>query len=248
MKDIHIHIGQFCEFYYEPIEVINIVMESGMEGLAFSSTTTGKDNVKYGEIETEISSLLSHISWPAQTVSPFFWCIPDYIQQGISVEKTMANLPYKGIKLHPRNNWLFNDTAHIDMLHSLFNYAETNSLPILLHTGHDEAEEANRFSCFFGKYSKAQIILAHARPLAQTIGLMNAHRNLYCDTAFVEEGVVKHIIGQGLASKIFLGSDFPITHYYIAKYSDSTISLENQYKKDAELLALYGKLLSHPAH
>jgi predicted TIM-barrel fold metal-dependent hydrolase len=39
-------------------------------------------------------------------------------------------------KIHPYlHNWDFNDTRHMETLHSLFEYAARNNVPALIHTG-----------------------------------------------------------------------------------------------------------------
>jgi hypothetical protein len=108
-------------------------------------------------------------------------------------------------------------------------------------------DEANRFSPFFGEYPAARCILAHCRPLDQTIALLKTYPNVYCDTAFVEEADLRCIVEAGLASRVVLGSDFPITSYYRNKYppkgDGDTLTLTEQYAVDLEQLRRYGEII-----
>jgi predicted TIM-barrel fold metal-dependent hydrolase len=235
MIDSHIHIGQFNEMYYEPVEIIDIVMKAGIESVSFSSTTSCKDDVLYAEIEHEISALLSNIPWSPEIVRPFFWYTPDYIRQGVDVETAMKDLPYKGIKIHPyAHQWDFDNPKEMNVLHNLFDFAGCNMLPVLIHTGMSGVDSANKFEGFFSEYKQTQCILAHCRPLDETIDMLKKYTNVYCDTAFVSEEVVANIVGAGIGDKIIFGTDFPITHYFSTHNHDDMkeLSLKDQYQGD----------------
>ena len=237
MTDSHVHIGQYEDRYYDPLEVMDIVMSAGMEGMSFSTTSSCKDNILYQEIEREISSFLSRISYTAEIIRPFFWYIPDYIDQNITIESALTGIPYKGIKIHPfAHSWDFNNIRHMDTLHSIFDYGSRNNLPVLIHTGNNSIDSADRFERFMHEYHDTKCILAHCRPLDMTIELLKKYPNVYCDTAFVPLANIRHIIASGLASKIIFGSDFPITHFYATKYQNSgdnvRISLKEKYAED----------------
>jgi len=237
MTDSHVHIGQYEDKYYDPLEVMDIVMSAGMEGMSFSTTSSCKDNILYQEIENEILSFLSGISYTTETIRPFFWYIPDYINQNITLESAFTGIPYKGIKIHPfAHNWDLNNIRHMDTLHDLFEYASRNNLPVLIHTGNSGIDNADRFERFMNEYSNTKCILAHCRPLDITIELLKKYNNVYCDTAFVPLSNILKIIGSGHGNKIIFGSDFPITHFYASKYQDSSktmpVSLKEKYAED----------------
>ena len=101
MTDGHIHIGQYREIYYDPLEIIDIVMSSGITGVAFSSTSSCINNIKYSEVEKEIQQLLSQTSYSSDTIKPYLWYVPDYIHQDVTLESAFSDVPYKGIKIHP---------------------------------------------------------------------------------------------------------------------------------------------------
>lgn len=235
--DTHIHIGQFKEIYYDPLEIVEAVMSCGIQEMSFSSTSSCIDNIRYTEVEEEILNLFCKVSYSFEIIRPFFWYVPDYINQKISIENACNIIPYKGIKLHPYiNHWDFSDYRHMEILHSLLDYAVKNSLPVLIHTGESGRDSADRFESFFAEYKTVQFILAHCRPLDTTIFMLEKYRNVFCDTAFVPCSHIKKVIFAGHKEKILTGTDFPITHYYSTHYpqkqEDQNITLRNQYAQD----------------
>jgi predicted TIM-barrel fold metal-dependent hydrolase len=237
MTDNHIHFGQFRDVYYDPFEITDTVFSSGITGMSFSTTSSCKDDVQYFEIENEITGFLSHVSYSSEVIHPYFWYIPDYINQSITIESAFNVVPYKGIKLHPSaHNWDFNNSLHLKALHGLFSYASVNNLPVLIHTGHSGVDSANRFERFIKEYSNVKCILAHCRPLDITIVMLSKYNNVYCDTAFVSENEIVHIVSAGFKNKIILGSDFPITHFFRTKHplpgENPEISLREKYAED----------------
>ncbi|MDR0710174.1 MAG: amidohydrolase family protein [Spirochaetaceae bacterium] len=232
--DNHLHIGQFCETYYDPLEILRIVAEAGITDAVYSSTTSGKDDVCYTEVEREIAAVTAR--YPADRYEPFLWYIPPYIDEGISVERAFQDLPYGGIKLHPRaHRWDLHNKKHLDCLHTLFGYAGNNNVPVLIHTGEDDFERPVFFSPFFSQYPDVRFILAHCRPTPDTIAMFRSHGNVYGDTAFLDAGRYNQIAESGFAGRLVPGTDFPITHYF---NKDSGISLERQYAEDLERLEL----------
>jgi predicted TIM-barrel fold metal-dependent hydrolase len=239
--DSHTHIGQFEECYYDPLEIVETVMSNGIQRMVFSSTTSCIDNIKYNEIEKEIFTLQNKISYLPEIVSPYFWYIPEYILQGVNIENACNVIPYKGLKLHPYiNHWNFADNRHMETLHSLFDYAAINSLPVLIHTGESGRDSADCFENFFEEYKMVQYILAHCRPLDVTIDMLRKYENVFCDTAFVHGTHIQTIITAGYREKILTGTDFPITHYFKTHYpqadEDQNITLREQYKLDIALI------------
>ena len=249
MIDNHIHIGQYKDIYYEPKAILSVVLESGVDELFFSSTTTCKNNIKYVKVEKEISNALSQIGTMAIKTHPLLWYSPFFIKQGVLIDKAMNNLPYHGIKIHPfAHNWDISNTSIANLLHEIFDYANVNQLIVLIHTGEDSICAANKFASFFTEYSKAKFILAHGRPIKQTIDLLQKLPNVYCDTAFMPTKDIKAIVNNKLGKKVLLGSDFPITHYYSLKTDKilnrySIEKLKNQYAIDIENMQYNESLL-----
>jgi hypothetical protein len=240
MIDAHIHIGQFYEIWYDPEEVIQTVLGSGVEKLVFSSTSSCKENVQYSEIEKEITPLLGKFGYGSRTIVPLLWYLPEYYNTGLTIEKAMQTLPYGGIKIHPRaQNWDMSDKKILSIADELFDYANRYKLPVLIHTGYDKIDEAENFSRYFSKYPDVKFVLAHCRPPDQVLRLLlhNRHnRNVFFDTAFVPEKDVQIFLLRGLGDQIILGSDFPITHYFNKKQTGIIDTIEEQYKKDIQVI------------
>ena len=247
MIDNHIHIGQYEEIYYDPIEILNIVKDNGIIEAAYSSITSGKKNVKYHEVYSEINSAISLFS--DEYYKPYLWFVPSYIDEGITVEKAMTDLPYKGFKIHPYiNNWDLSVKIYLFCLHELFEFAQDKKLPILIHTGSNNVDAPNRFELFFNKYPKTNIILAHCRPIEETITILNKYPNIYGDTSFVCEEWIKLLIENRLGNRIIPGSDFPITHYWNTHFNNSNekkITLIEQYQLDITTMKHFEVLLKN---
>jgi hypothetical protein len=237
MTDSHIHIGQFEDVFYEPLEIANIILSAGMEGFSFSSTSSCIKDVEYSTVEKEISGMLTNMPYSSETILPYFWYIPGYIKQGVTIKGAAEIIPYRGIKLHPYSqDWDFENRSHLNGLHTLFTHAVLNNLPVLVHTGHSGKDSADRFEQFFSEYTSVKFTLAHCRPLDTTIKMLERYPNVYCDTAFVPAEDIQTIIHHGFKEKIIFGSDFPITHFWQTKYpqeeKNPAITLEEQYKQD----------------
>ena len=235
--DTHVHIGRFDEVYYDPREIVEIVMSCGIQQMWFSSTTTCVDNVRYTDIESEIQNLLARISHTPEAVRPLLWYSPDYIAQGVSAENACKAIPYKGIKLHPyANRWDFADARHSETLHGLFDHAAGNGQPVLIHTGESGTDNADRFESFFAEYKTARCVLAHCHPLDTTLSMLEKYPNVLCDTSFVPDEHIRRIISAGYGDRVLTGTDFPITHYFRMKYpaqaGDTKVTLRDQYKQD----------------
>jgi predicted TIM-barrel fold metal-dependent hydrolase len=207
-QDYHLHIGQFWEVYYAPLEVLRIVTEAGVTDAAYSSTTSARDDVRYSEIEREIAAVIA--CYPADRYKPFLWYIPPYIDKGITAKNAFQSLSYGGIKLHPRaHRWNLQDSKHLECLHTLCGYARDNKVPVLIHTGEDKFESPAFFSPFFPQYPEVKFILAHCRPAPDTIALFRTHGNVYGDTAFLDTVRYNQIAGRVLRTVLSPARIFP---------------------------------------
>jgi predicted TIM-barrel fold metal-dependent hydrolase len=229
--DSHIHIGQFYEEYYDFAKVFDAIFDSGkIDGVLYSSTSSCICDIKYDFIFKEIETAQKEF---ADRATPLFWFVPDYINQGVKIETAMNELNYGGFKLHPFGNiWDFeNDTKQVQVLHEIFDYADKHKMPVLIHTGESGVDRPNRFERFFKEYKNAKIILAHCRPAAQTVEMMNKYQNVFGDIAFASTERIAIIKKDGLIDRLIFGTDFPITHYYGL---NKGISLKEQYLEDVK--------------
>jgi hypothetical protein len=244
MIDTHIHIGQFENTFYNPLEILQIVADSGITSCVYSSTTSGREGVKYHEIQMEIELALS--KFPGDIFKPYLWYVSSYMDEGLTIEKVMEDLPYKGIKIHPvANNWNFNEQKKACCLNELFTYARSNNLPVLIHTGPNGVDAAGVFQSFFQQYPDVKFILAHCRPVNEAKIMIEKYPNVYGDTSFVDENGMRFLIKAGLVDKLFTGTDFPITHYwktYQQNINGNLVSLYDQYQEDIKNMKLFENL------
>lgn len=239
MTDIHVHIGQFNDKYYDSHAVFNAIEQSatefGIDCVRYSSTSSCRYDVELFRIEEEIAVAQSYKSSIIKT-QPYLWFTPRYATQGISVKSAMQAFDYCGFKLHPfAHNWDFENASHRKSLDEIFSYSAENRKSILIHCGVGEIQSPTRFECFIKNHPNAPVILAHSQPYNKTIKMMSKYPNVKCDTAFLSPQEIKRLILEvnknNLAeSRILFGSDFPITHYY----NEENISLTKQYPKDCK--------------
>ena len=234
MTDYHIHFGQFYECYYHAADVLNTILEAGVDKCYYSSTSSCIENIWYSRVEREIENVVKDFS-PAE-MQPLLWYVPDYIHQELRVEKAFAALPYKGFKLHSgAHHWDLKNTQQLDCLHSLFDFSDRFSLPVLIHTGENELEKPNYFERFFAEYQNADIILAHCRPVADTIRMFEKYPRVKGDTSFVSQENLATLTNSGFASRLLFGTDFPITHYFNSENKAYSLEeLQKQYKRDIQ--------------
>jgi predicted TIM-barrel fold metal-dependent hydrolase len=230
MTEHHINIGQWFERYYTAAEVFEAVFAAGIDRLYFSSTTSCINDIKYAAVEAEIAGAL-RLYGPEKT-KPLLWFRPDYVRQGVTVESAMQALPYAGFKIHPRSNpWDLRNPATVELVRQLFSYADEHQLPVLIHTGQDVFERPSKFAAFFGSYPHARFILAHCRPVDETISLFKRFANVYGDTAFVPAEAVAEIGKRGFAERLYFGTDFPITQYQQQQLENRDIPLPDAYRE-----------------
>lgn len=238
MLDSHIHFGQFDEVYYDFDRTVDAIFNNGIvDKIVYSSTTSCICDVEYAFVRNEIEAALKKYSIDVAT--PLFWFVPDYINQGVSINAAMNELNYGGFKLHPLGNeWDFeNCIKQSEALHQIFDYADKHIMQILIHTGESGVDRPGRFERFFAEYKNATIILAHCRPASETIKIMKKYPNVLGDTAFAPKNRIDEMNSAGLGKRIIFGTDFPITHYYYGR--DSNISLQRQYELDCNGILPY---------
>jgi predicted TIM-barrel fold metal-dependent hydrolase len=247
--DVHVHIGQYEDAYYEAEEVFDAVFSRPeVVSILYSSTTSCKEGVSYSEIEEEMD--YAALCCPKNKFcSPLLWYKPEYIAQGVNPIQELENARgrYGGIKLHPfADNWDFeHNHHHRDVLHSIFGSAGYTFDNILIHTGESGRDRPTRFLPFFDEYPRAPVILAHGRPVNSTIKLLHRFKGFFCDTAFIGEESVRAICAAGLCGSIFTGSDFPITHYFSTHGNscESRLSLAEQYARDVAQMKKYQSII-----
>jgi hypothetical protein len=69
-------------------------------------------------------------------------------------------------------------------------------------------------------------ILAHGRPIGQTVEMMKKYPNVWCDTAFMPTENIVRLCMENLSERVLWGSDYPIPQYYYPDMDMKTYYLD----------------------
>lgn len=220
MTDHHLHIGQFNEVYYDPLEVFNVIESvSSLTGITeghYSSTSSCRDDVELSKIEEE-TKYAERFTSDVLKIRPYLWFVPKYAEESISVKSALESFDYCGIKLHPfAQKWIFDNKKHRKALDDLFEIAsiKQNDFSILIHCGFGKECRPSRFEEFFRNYPDANVILAHSNPACETLEMLKKYKNVKCDIACTKSDNIQIVLSSGFKDKVLFGTDFPITHWY----------------------------------
>lgn len=225
--DAHIHVGQFFDIYTSPKCLTNFLDGVGVEKFAVSSTTICEGN--YQKVLNELEHLYELVE---DRMFPVLWILPKMFDDGGLEMFLVSKLKWKCLKIHPQlhpNEW----KPQGKNMRKLMQLAQNLNLPILIHTSDFDICHAGLYLQLAKRYSGIKIILAHGRPIDETISVMKACENVYTDTAFMPTENIVALCNAGLADRVLWGTDYPIPKYYfrrksMSKYYNSLIkSLNN---------------------
>ncbi len=208
MIDYHTHFGQFYDIYTTPTELIYMMDNVSAENFAASSTT-----ICEGNYEKVLTEMLELVQLAGSRIMPVLWIVPSMLQDSGLQLFLNSSISWKMIKIHPQLHptaW----SCEGDNLQKVIRLAKTMRLPILIHTGEFRGCYPSLFEKAIRNNPDVNFILAHGRPIEETILLMLKYSNAWTDTAFMP---VKHIMllhKNGLSSRTLWGSDTPIQKYY----------------------------------
>lgn len=206
MFDNHIHVGIFKDLYFSSKKVAKDMKDLHIEKYFFSSTSTG--DVPFKQVQYEIDELIELSEGKAE---PYLWVSPDMIQNHKDL-KPYFYRDFAGIKIHGLQNWeIFSDEKP---LRRVFSIAREKNLPVLLHTGEHEICRPKVYKNICADFHDLKIILAHSRPVDETVDVMKDCPNVFCDTAFTSEENILKLISENLTERIFWGTDLPVMEYF----------------------------------
>ena len=235
--DYHVHIGQYCKAYYYADRVFSALKACGTDELWFSSTTSCmycKESAAaradpalyaaapsarelYAGVRSEVQDALNAAAELGIQAHALYWVVPDiHFSQtaDMSIERAMTETPYEGFKIHPRaQKWDLQDARTAALAEAVFAYAGQHGKRILIHCGDDICDSPRLFEPFIQKYPRVTVQLAHCRPVADTLIMLQKYPNTVCDTAMASADAVAHIATAGLGERMVYGSDFPIGHW-----------------------------------
>jgi len=206
MYDSHIHMGQFYEHYYAPEFVAEFLNTENIQKAAISSTTTCSEN--YKEVINEFYKLLKITD---KEIYPILWVTPKMLKTGAIILFLESKIDWKCIKIHGFiHRWFPNGK----LFNNVIELAKELNVPILIHTGGAEKCEPLKYIRVIKKNKNQQFILAHGRPIVQTITVMEQCDNAWVDTAFMPLDDVEILIKHNYEDRVLFGTDFPITMHY----------------------------------
>lgn len=223
MTDNHVHVGWYTDGYHSPMEVWKAEREAGIDEIVVSSTSSCAELYKL--IVREMRELIriggEHVHpllWmtPRMFHSNCRWAIPYLLHSGIR---------WEGVKFHWKAHceW-YNNTK---LLHNALEVARWLNVPVLMHTGEFDECRASVFKEVCMLYNDLTFVLAHGRPLDETIDVLSSCSNTYVDTAFMPIADVKALVQNGFDGRMLFGTDAPINLLF---YKDMTTT---EYIKDS---------------
>lgn len=205
--DSHIHMGQFHQHYFAPSVVHQLMEQVGVECYAVSSTTQCEEN--YTKVLDEFHQL---IDIAGEKVLPIMWITPEGLKGNIAWFLE-SDVKWRCLKIHPflhKNKWdprgeLFNEVLEI---------ARELNLPLLIHTGDEDGCQSYLFEKPIAENPDVTFILAHGRPLKETLAIVSTYSNAYVDSAFMIVEHMKRFVDEGLSHKLLWGTDMCVPKHF----------------------------------
>ncbi|WP_299299542.1 amidohydrolase family protein [uncultured Fretibacterium sp.] len=201
LGDVHVHVGHFNDgLYFSPSQVVGDMRALGVKRWVVSSTSTG--NIPFPLVRKEIEDTLELSEGEAL---PFLWVRPEMLMRSRDLGRYFF-CGFWGFKVHGYQGWNPDGRA----LRRVFAIAAERGLPVMLHTGGRPWCEAGVYRKICLEFGTVPTILAHGRPVEQTIEVMRDCPNVYTDTAFMPVKDIVCLQKNGLLSRTLFGSDFPV--------------------------------------
>lgn len=198
--DCHVHFGQFAHTYHSAISVQKEIEIIGIQRACVMPTG-------YYSRKEFFECLSALKSFSAEKYDPILWLSPR-ILRWMPIENLYKLHNFKAIKIHfiAHPDWYYNQNK----IHEIAEFAGEKKVPIMFHTGDYPFCEPHIFEPFCKEHPQTTFILAHARPVNQTIAIMEKYSNAWTDTAFTPIEDVTNLVKHDLSDRILWGTDFPI--------------------------------------
>lgn len=218
--DSHIHFGQYFDHYTFPKEVLSFLDSVKVARFAASSTSTCEEN--YKKVIEEFKLLLNIAD---NRCLPVLWITPRMISTRAVFSMFEQGINWECLKIHPQlhpTEWGEKSTY----LEFVANMASKWHIPLLIHTGEMAGCYPFGFTDIISRRSDVTFILAHGRPISQTIEMMKEYPNVWCDTAFMPTENIVKLCKENLSERVLWGSDYPIPKYYYPDMDMKTYYLD----------------------
>jgi len=209
--DSHVHVGWYTDGYHKPAEVLADCQAAGISEIVVSSTSTCAELYKL--VIREMKEL-KRIG--GDRVHPLLWLTPRMMKSWGIRKMLHSKIKWEGVKMHfkAHHEWFYNTR----LLQQALALVEKMELPLLLHTGLFKECHAAAFEPIIASHPNLPVVLAHGRPVDETITLMKKYDNVWTDTAFMPIDDIKAFVDAGLADRMQFGSDSPINLVYFKEY------------------------------
>lgn len=210
--DTHIHVGQFNDLYFAPLDIHDLIEQLDVAYYAVSSTTQCEEN--YTKVLSEMKEL---IRLDGKKVLPIMWITPEALQGNIAWFME-SDINWRMLKIHPFLNQTEWDPKG-NLFEEVLEISKELRLPLLIHTGNEECCKANLYEQAIKNNIDTTFILAHGRPIKYALRIAATYDNAYVDSAFMPVEHMKMFIERGLSEKLLWGTDICIPKYYNYKVS-----------------------------
>lgn len=211
MTDHHTHIGQFYDIYTSPLELVQVMDAVGVELFASSSTSICEED--YGKVLAEMSEL---VCLAGNRVLPVLWIIPQMLSDGGFERFMNSGIQWRMLKIHPQLHPLSWQCGSRN-LQKVIRLAKRLQIPLLIHTSEFAGCYPSLFERAIHYNPSVTFILAHGRPLDETVNMLQRYPNVLTDTAFMPIEHIAELCCLNLSHRILWGTDIPIPHYYNRK-------------------------------
>lgn len=227
--DNHVHVGWFTDGYHTPREVWDSAMAAGVNGMAVASTST------CAELYKDVCRELRELKRLGGTqVHPILWLTPRMMKVKYALPYMLhSKIKWQGVKIHSEAHpeWVHN----IQLLNEAFKVARSLDVPVLIHTGYFDCCHAGLFKNIIAENTDLTFVLAHGRPIDETIDILHCNDNVYVDTAFMPKGDIRLLVESGFRDKILFGTDAPINKVFFKDISTSGY-IKDKIKEHREVL------------
>lgn len=213
MTDNHVHVGWYTDGYHSPAGVWQAEREAGITEIVVSSTSTCAELYKL--VVREMRALV-RLGGPR--IHPVLWLTPRMMKTwGIRYMLHHSKIRWQGIKMHwkAHREWYYNHRLTAQAL----DIARKLQVPVLLHTGEYRECRASVFMDMCRQNDDLTFVLAHGRPLDETMGVLSECGNTCVDTAFMPAEDTEALVKHGFGDRVLFGTDAPINRLFFPELS-----------------------------
>lgn len=218
--DSHVHVGWYSDGYHSPAEVLQAEREAGVNEMCVSSTSTCA-----GLYKLVVKEMQGLVRLGGASVHPILWLTPEMFRSYKLRFMLHSKVRWQGVKIHSESHPEWAHNAALARKAAML--ANVLGVPMLIHTGQFEWSQANVFRYLIEENPNQIFVLAHGRPVEQTMEILKSFPNVYVDTAFMAKEQLSVFLEAGMQSRLLFGTDAPINLFYGSNRPTSTFIKEH---------------------